>query len=366
MKSIKNIVWLTILLMNYAFSLSLTEKYPSYAYVFSEFDVDESYIYDASFKSFVLHNEKRMKRFYKNSIKRGELYMPMMRGSLMDSGLSDLFLYLSMVESGFSPAIVSPKKAVGLWQFMPKTAKHYNLSVCNSFDERCDPWSSTSAAIRYLTKLHRQFGKWYLAAMAYNCGEGRLTKAIKKAGSSELYILLDNQSKYLPLETREYIKKILLVAMIGESTMLDFSTNTYTSKNSMMQVEVKEGTKLADLAKIMDMKPSILLAMNRQYKKGYVSKKKGLYKIFIPEEKMMLFYLKYEVMEEIEKAKPIKPYLLSYLVSLGDTLESIAKKYKSTVYEIKIANQIKEEFLTVDTLLIIPVDEEIFEKALEE
>ena len=171
-----------MLISSYSFSLSITDKYPSYAYVFAEFGVDESYIYDRDFEQFVLQNEKKIKAFYKRSLSRGKDLLPMMKGYLMDDGLSDLFIYLSMIESGFSPAIVSPKKAVGLWQFMPATAKHYNLSVYNTFDERYDPISSTNAAINYLNKLHRQFGKWYLAAIAYNCGEGRLEKAIKKSG----------------------------------------------------------------------------------------------------------------------------------------------------------------------------------------
>ena len=131
-------------------------------------------------------------------MQRGEMLSPMVKGYLMDQGLSDLFIYLSMVESGLNTDIVSSKKAAGLWQFMPATAQHYKLEVCNGFDERCDPISAAHAAI------------------AYNCGEGRLRRAIREAGSDELGILTDERDKYLPRETRQYIRKILLAAMIGE------------------------------------------------------------------------------------------------------------------------------------------------------
>ena len=350
-----------MLIPSYSFSLSITDKYPGYTYVFSEFGVDESYIYDTAFERFVLHNEKRIKAFYKRSLIRGENLLPMMRGNLMDDGLSDLFIYLSMVESGFSPAVVSPKKAVGLWQFMPATAKHYNLSVCNSFDERCDPVSSTNAAIDYLSKLHRQFGKWYLAAMAYNCGEGRLAKAIKKAGSDALSVLVDDRDKYLPLETREYIKKILLIAMIGESMTLDFAP----SRKEILQVEVQGGTKLSQLAKIIEMEPSQLLSLNKQFKKGVVPKEKRTYKLTIPEEKMIIFYLRYELLDELpEEKKSVKPHLISHYVSLGETLEIIAKKYDSSSEEIKTANRISDDFLILDTLLVIPVSQALFEETL--
>lgn len=352
-----------MLISSYSFSLSITDKYPSYAYVFAEFGVDESYIYDVDFEQFVSQNEKKIKAFYTRSLNRGKDLLPMMRGYLMDDGLSDLFIYLAMVESGFSPAIVSPKKAVGLWQFMPATAKHYNLSVYNSFDERCDPISSTNAAIHYLSKLHRQFGKWYLAAMAYNCGEGRLEKAIKKAGSDELSILVDDRDKYLPLETREYIKKILLVAMIGENMTLDFQSGQYSSIDDILQVEVLGGTKLRALAKLIEMKPSRLLALNKQFKNAIVPTKKPMYKIAIPEEKMVAFYLKYELPEE---KKFIKSHLISHNVSLGDTLENIAKEYHSSVEEIKAANQLSDDFLVLDTLLVIPVSQGLFEETLKD
>ncbi len=199
--------------------------------------------------------------------------------------------------------------------------------------------------------------------MAYNCGEGRLEKAIKKAGSDELSILVDDRDKYLPLETREYIKKILLVAMIGESIALDFTPQTSLSAKDLLQVEVIGGTKLSELAKMIEMKSSQLLKLNKQFKKGVVPKEKPLYKVTIPEEKMFLFYLRYELPEE---KKSFKPHLTSHYVSLGDTLESIAKQYHSSSEEIKTANQLQDDFLTLDILLIIPVSQKRFEETLKD
>ena len=360
-KYIIKVVFIALFIPLYAFSTSLMEKYPSYEYVFSEFGIDGSYIYDVDFEEFVLHNENKIKNFYKRSMKRGDALLPLIRGNLMDDGLSDLFVYISMIESGFSPAIVSPKKAVGLWQFMPATAKYYKLSVCNSFDERCDPVSSTNAAIAYLRKLHKQFGKWYLAVMAYNCGEGRLEKAIKKANSDVLYVLLDSDAKYLPLETREYIKKILLVAMIGEGRMLNFTPKSNLFSRDLVQVKVMSGTKLRELAKLINMKEVELLKLNKQFKKGFIPNGQKLYNIIIPEDKMITFYLKYEIPED---SKIIKPHLLSYYVKLGDTLDDIAEKYNSTKEEIKTLNNLEDYAIELDKLLLVPVDKELFERLL--
>jgi len=340
----------------------LDEKYPSYSYVFNEFDVDESYLYDDAFITFVSQHEKKLKSFYKRSLRRGKQVLPMMQGLLIDDGVSDLFIYLSMVESGFSSSAVSSKKAVGLWQFMPATARHYNLTVCSNYDERCDAVSATSAAIRYLNKLHRQFGKWYLAALAYNCGEGCVEKAIRRAGTDELGILTDASLKYLPPETRQYMKKILLVAMIGENVTLGYSLNSKDGlHNKIIQVDVAGGTSLRKIAKLLKMNEKKLLKLNTSLKNGIVPKDKSKYKITIPMGKLYAFYLRYE--EPIpmnEKEKIPKSHMILHNIRLGETLESISKQYKADVNEIKWANHLKDNFLTLDDMLVIPVTQNIF------
>jgi membrane-bound lytic murein transglycosylase D len=342
------------------YSCTVAKRYPGYSYVFSEFDVDRSYICDPSFEGFVHSHEKELKRFYERSIKRGEGLLSMVRGELMEDGLSDLFLYLSIIESGLSTDIASSKKAVGLWQFMPKTARHYRLEVCNTIDERCDPFVSTKAAIRYLKALHKRFGKWYLAAMAYNCGEGRLQKAIARAGTDELRVLLDPQEHYLPAETRDYIRKILLVAMIGEETLIDFPSQR--EQNSIMQVRAAGGTELSVLAECLGMDLHTLKALNRKFRNGKLPLRQREYAVVIPEEKLPVFYLKCDIRQPEAE---IKPYLLSHTVILGDTLDSIAQKYHSSSEAIRMANHLEEEYLEEGSILVIPIRQEDFERSLE-
>jgi len=339
---------------------SLEERYPSYSYVFSEFDVDTSYIENKEFIAFVNSHEKKLKAFYRRSLKRGKEILPSMQGMLVGNSVSDLFIYLSMVESGFSTKIVSSKKAVGLWQFMPATARQYNLKVCKDTDERCDMVSSTSAAILYLNKLHRDFGKWYLAAMAYNCGEGCLKKAIYKAKSNKIEVLTSNKKRYLPRETRQYIQKILLVAMIGENESLGFVDVDEAELNPIVRVEVAAGTKLKDIARMLKMEAKTLLQLNANIKSGVVSKYKGR-KITIPIEKLYAFYLRYDIDSKKHKVEK-KTYMVMHRVKLGDTLEYIAKRYHTNIDSIRFANHLEDEFLVVGTFLAIPVNKQIFKK----
>ena len=356
----------TILLMqlfwvNIAFGVSLKDKYPSYSYVFHEFDVDETYLYDEGFTSFVANHETTLKRFYKNSLHKGKEILPMMQGLLVEDGVSDLFIYLSMVESGFSMDAVSPKKAVGLWQFMPATARSYDLTVYAGYDERYDMVSATSAAIRYLNKLYKQFGKWYLAAMAYNCGEGCVQRAINRAGTDDLSILIDKSAKYLPRETRDYIKKLLLVAMIGENSNLDFNDASAELKNSLVQVDIDTGTSLKEIAPLLKMKEEELLRLNKGLKEGIVPAQRTTYKITIPLEKIYAFYLRYQ---PPEKKRVFKSHMIPHIVSLGETVESIAKLYDANVDDIISSNHLQNEFLVLDSLLVIPVSKEVFDNIL--
>ncbi len=338
-------------------AVELSEKYTAYRYVFDEFDVESTYIDNSDFRHFVSKHEKGLRRFYMRSVKQREDLARLLRQKLLEDDLSDLFLYLSIVESGLRTDAVSNKKAAGLWQFMPKTAGDYKLEVHGCVDERCDPVSATEAAIKHLRRLYEKFGKWYLAVLAYNCGEGRLSRAIERAGTDELEILIDPQAKYLPKETREYIQKILLVAMIGEDEIV--SVTSSDEEKGLIQVEVKGGTKLADIAKMLEMSEKKLRMLNPALKSGVVPSR---YRLLIPEDKMVLFYMRYAYEE---KQVTLKPYLISHKVILGNTLEGIAKKYETTVEEIALANQLKGLFLEVNTTLLVPVNKEVFERFLQ-
>jgi len=326
----------------------IIKRYPAYAYVLSEFDIDSEYIYDDEFGSFFQSHYKSLEKFYKKSLQRGDLFVPVIKRGLIDNSLSDLLVYVSIVESGLVSDIKSYKKAVGLWQFIPSTAKEYKLKIDNCYDERCDPDIATQAAIKHFKHLYKKFGKWYLAILAYNCGEGRVSRAIQKAKSDDLRTLIDEYNRYLPKESRDYIRKILLVALIGESK--DNWFEIYYP--DIVNVEVGAKTNLKDIAKLLDMPYKKLMRLNAKYKSYILPDENYTYEIIIPEDKMITFYKNYQMPPKIIK----KSFLLSYHVKLGDSLDVIAKRFDTTIEDIKIANHLDEEYLSVGQLLIIPTN----------
>ncbi|MDR3346013.1 MAG: lytic transglycosylase domain-containing protein, partial [Campylobacteraceae bacterium] len=199
----KKVILSLTLCFNLSFAYFVIEDdYMHQVEVLKNLDIDTTFLQDRMFTSMKedisLYRQKQFLKMLENGAK----FIPMLRDMIHEAAIPDAFLYMAMAESGFSVKAYSKAKASGLWQFMAATAKKYNLVIDDYVDERRDPIKSTQAAIKYLNFLHASFGKWYLAAMAYNCGEGRVSRAIEKAGTDDLYVLLDEKAKYLPSETR--------------------------------------------------------------------------------------------------------------------------------------------------------------------
>jgi membrane-bound lytic murein transglycosylase D len=154
---------------------------------------------------------------FRNSLQRMAKYEDMIMKKIDARGMPRELIYLALIESNFNPTAQSPVKAVGLWQFMSPTAREYGLSVGRKVDERKNPALATDAALTYLTKLHTRFGSWYLAAAAYNSGQGTVSKAMRtvtgrtKGTDADFFRILPK----LPKETQDYVPKLIATAKVG-------------------------------------------------------------------------------------------------------------------------------------------------------
>jgi membrane-bound lytic murein transglycosylase D len=144
-------------------------------------------------------------------------YTGMITDKLDARGMPHDLIYLAMIESRFEPTARSHASAVGLWQFMASTARRFGLEVGRGVDQRKNPAASTDAALSYLSSLYHRFGSWYLAAAAYNSGEGTVQRALKKVTGrttgtdADFFKILP----VLPKETRDYVPKLIATATIA-------------------------------------------------------------------------------------------------------------------------------------------------------
>ncbi len=153
----------------------------------------------------------RGSRSFEKMMSEFPYYFPIFEEALNKEGLPAELKYLALVESGLIPDIESKAGAGGLWQFMPNTARHYGLEMNERVDERFDPHLSSTAAAAMLRSLYDQFGDWKLVLAAYNCGPGRVRKAIRITGSSAY----EDIRGLLPDQTRNYLIKYTAAAFVS-------------------------------------------------------------------------------------------------------------------------------------------------------
>lgn len=336
----------------YAF-LSTNDNYQEQIKVLKILDIDPRFLTDSVFISMKNSADLYRTQHFLKVLENGNRFVPVLRSMLQEANIPEAFLSLAMAESNFSAIAYSNARASGLWQFMPYTAQKFGLKINLYVDERRDPIKSTRAAIEYLKYLHDRFGKWYLAALAYNCGEGRLDRAIQKAGTDDLATLLDEQKKYLPLESRLYIRKIIILEEISNSE--DFlvghesayllnrgTTNTYEV------VHVNGGATLGSIAQSVEMSDKELRAYNAQFLYGFTPPAKRAYTVYLPYGKKKLFEQNFDASKDDGR-------FYVHKIQKGDSLYALGKKYGVSYKLIKDFNKLSSNILSLNQKLIIPV-----------
>jgi len=344
-------VWFILSGLAYG-SLYVQPLYRDDIAVLQSLDINPSFLRDPLFIQLKNGLATTKKMHYLQMLERGALYIPTLRKMIHDNNIPQVFLYMAMAESHFKTNAYSRAKASGLWQFIPKTAKIYGLKIDEYIDERRDPVRSTEAAIAYLKKLHKLFGKWYLAALAYNSGEGRVLRAIKKAGSDELQVLLDEKKRYLPKESRNYIRKIVSLALIANDPNM-FTTKSHAHMfnrgegKTLVRVKVSGGETLDHIASQIGMNVKDMKKLNPQFNYGFTPPEKGAF-INIPYEKLAYF-------KQLYKPGKQKKMFFVHTVKKGDTLGAIARKYGISYKMILSFNKMRNSIIYPKQTLIIPV-----------
>jgi membrane-bound lytic murein transglycosylase D len=341
----------TLLFANFNFN----DNYEKQLMILKKFDVGGSFLNNQFLKEMILkyRSENRQLLFFK-AMSNAVLFLPTIKGIISKSKIPKEFLYLAMAESELISVARSKKQAAGIWQFMPTTAKIYGLQVNDFIDERLDMIRSTEVAVEFLENMYKKFGKWYLAALAYNCGEGTLTKAIAKAGTDDLEVLIRPNKKYLPKESRIYIRKILALALMEGSDDIFASKYAYIfnvgNNSSLARVKIGGGESLEEIAKMINMDYQELKGLNSHILFGItpITNSKKKYNLYIPNFKLPIFKKNYRVIKH-------KISFFEYIVQQGDSLYQIGLKYGCNYKKLKELNKLSSDTLFTGQKLLIPI-----------
>ena len=224
-------------------------------------------------------------------------YFPLIEAEIRKRNLPDELKVLAIVESSLRPTVRSSAGAVGMWQFMQGTGKQYGLTINRSIDERRDPLRSTEAAMDYLHDLHKRFGDWTLALAAYNCGPGRVSRAIRSSGGHDFWSI----QAYLPSETREYVPKFIAALYImNYYYMHDLSASKpKIDLHATSLTKVYRQISFKDISSKTGMSLETIKKMNPAFIRHYIPENLKGYNLLLPEHSM---YVLLESMGKIDKS----------------------------------------------------------------
>jgi membrane-bound lytic murein transglycosylase D len=283
-------------------------------------------------------------------------YEGMIREKLRARGLPEDLVYLTLIESGLSNTAVSRARAVGMWQFMATTGRGYGLMIDPWVDERRDPFKATDAAVNHLQDLVQRLGSVYLAAAAYNAGAGRIEREIRRlpgepdtVDDQTFFAIADRRN--LRRETRDYVPKLIAAALIAKQpSRYGFTDIERLPPLVFDEVSVPDATGLDVLARLADTSVAALLELNPQFVRGITPPGRGVV-VRVPRGSGARVAERYADLPVNERITFVDHY-----VTYGQTLSSIAQRYKVTVTMLQAANpRLRAHALRVGQRVIVPM-----------
>ncbi len=283
--------------------------------------------------------------YFTKWLTRKSRYESLVQQKLIARGLPPDLIYLAMCESGFNPKAWSKAAASGMWQFISGTGRRYGLQDDWWYDPRRDPLLATDAALEYLGDLHDEFQDWHMAMAAYNCGEGKIRR----------YLAQDSTRGYwkmpLPQETRFYVPKILAAMIIShDPKRYGFLIDNPEPALVFDTATVVHCLTIATIAKSAGVGEDTVLSLNPSLRRWCTPPNKTGFTVNLPTGTRETFLKNYDALDKTQLVN-----WHHHLVAKGETISSIAARYRVSVAAIKATNKIKGNKLSRGQSLLIPL-----------
>ncbi len=280
-----------------------------------------------------------------NGLQRSGRYRPMIQRILDEEGIPQEIIHLAQAESGFIPRAVSRAAAGGMWQFLKWRGNEYGLKQTAYTDDRMDPEKATRAAAHHLRDLHHEFGDWYLALAAYNCGPVNVEKAVERTGYADFWELRSRGA--LPAETTNYVP-IILAMTIMEKNAAEYGIEGFQLDPPLEYdtVETTAPTSLTLVADILDMPFAELAALNPASLRGMVP---ADFSVHVPKGSGNQLVAALQLIP----ANHLDAWRM-HRVGSGETMATIGKRYGVTPANIVSVNRLESAQAVEGDRLLIP------------
>ena len=294
----------------------------------------------------------RGRKHFMSYTQRAGRYAPVLSKILADSGLPRDLIYLAMAESGFANHARSWAKAVGPWQFMPYTGRKFGLNIDWYVDERRDPLKASIAAASYLKTLHGLFGSWELATAGYNAGEGKIGRAIKMYKTKDFWQI--TKGRYLKPETKNYVPKIMALAIIGKNLdVFGFTKIDFEKALDYEEIMVKGNADLYEVAEVVGIEFDELKRYNPEIVRWQTPPYIDSYTLRVPVGSKVAWE------DYQEKDSVVADSYKTYITVGSATLHDVAKKFKVPPKVLADLNpDLKDQRVARKTVVLLPFRED--------
>jgi len=292
---------------------------------------------------------KKHPKYIQRMSKRAEPYLYLIVQEIEKRNMPLEIALLPIVESAFDPFAYSHGAASGMWQIIGDTGKRFGLKQNWWYDGRRDVVASTNAALNYLQFLHKHFkGDWLHALAAYNSGEGRVGRAIKK--NKRLGKNIDFWSLKLPAETRDYVPKLLALAtLLNDPEKYKLQWPVMSNTQRVVQVDTQSQIDLALAAKLADMPLKDLYRLNPGFNR-WATPPNGNHNLLLPLKNASTFTASLAKTPKKERLNWTR-----YQIKSGDNLGAIAQNHQTTSAIIRQINNISGSNIRAGKFLLIPI-----------
>jgi membrane-bound lytic murein transglycosylase D len=277
-------------------------------------------------------------------------YRELFNRIFQEEGLPQDLMYFGLVESNYSTRAYSRARAKGIWQFISWTGRKYGLRVDWWVDDRSDPEKSTRAACRYLKDLYAQFEDWYLVLAAYNSGEGRVGRTLKRYPNLDYWEICARRK--LPRETRNYVPAILAAIIIGKDPQRFGFSPEPADPFRFDTVDIPSPTDLQIVAEALGVPLDTLQELNPALRRRVTPPDTDTYTLNIPvgADGDKLAYL-----QELPMKERLK--WIQHPVRSGDNLWNISRKYGVSIAALKSYNKLRgrNPILRIGQVLLVPL-----------